>query len=111
MNALSYVTQMCTAAIFYLSNCNNTKYIQAVNEMNNGLMNGGDYYRGTHQWEQNQYVHQHQLEQQQTNNAQEYQFYPQQYSTDPIEHAKLQALPTMVELPVNYSKYSIQRAF
>ena len=69
MNALTYITQMCTGAVFYASNSNHTKFIQALNEMNNGLMNGADYYRGMQQWDPHYYQQQQrqwrQLQQQQ----------------------------------------------
>ena len=52
MNALTYITQMCTSAIFYSSNNNQAKYILALKEMTNGMMKGGEYYRGVYQWDQ-----------------------------------------------------------
>ena len=70
MISLTYITQMCSGAVYYASNSNHTKYIQALNEMNNGLMNGADYYRSSQQWDQ-----------QQQQRQQQHQYFQQQAAT------------------------------
>ena len=63
-NAITYATQMCTAPVYYASNVNHTKFVQSLHELNNGGVNGADYYKNSFQRQQQQMFVPQQLQQQ-----------------------------------------------